>query len=174
MARIHRTAATTVVLRLATPVVLPATLRTSPGRRWGGHAPQDPTLVAGPGLPAATPPATGAEHDCGPPQMTGTGERSVPSAGGPYHSRPRLFLSAPCGAACPAPDTAGYQSSEQAWWPAPDALSPSGTSVLRRQRDSQPFPALLAAPRQDLTAPPRGHPGPESMLVDPPAIARSV
>ena len=173
-ARIQRTVTGTGLSRLATPVVLPATLRRSPGRSWRGLAPPDPRQAAGPAPHAAKLPATCAAHDCGPLRMIGTGERSVPSAGGPYHSRPKSFRDAPSGGAYPARGTGGCQSSGRAVGLAPGALCPSGTSVLVRHGDGQPFPAFLAAARQHLAAPAGRHPGPKTMLVDSPPVPRPV
>jgi len=168
------TAATTALPRRATPVVLPATLQRWPRKRWAGRALPSPTQAACPAPHAARLRAACAEHDCGPLRMTGIGERSVPSAGGPYHSRPRSLPDAPSGDVAPRSNTGGYQSSARAVQPAPDALSPSGASVLGWKRHCQPFPTLFPPPGQNFATPTGRHPRPETMLVDSPAIARPV
>ena len=46
--------------------------------------------------------------------------------------------------------------------------------MLRRQRDGEPLPSLLAAPREHRASPPRRHPGAETVLVYAALVTRPI
>jgi hypothetical protein len=118
--------------------------------------------------------STDAANDCGPPLRSGTSERSVPFAGGPYDCPSRSGPDARDGGACHERGSGEYRTRARAERFAGSAPMASGASVLRWQRDSETLAALLAPAREDGSAPPGGHPGAKSMLGDAALVPRAI
>jgi hypothetical protein len=115
-----------------------------------------------------------AADDCGPPPRSGTSERSVPFAGGPFGCPSRSGPDARDGGACHERGSGECRTRAQAERLAGSAPMASGASVLRRQRDSETLAALLTPTREDGSPPPGGHPGAKSMLGDAAFVPRPI
>jgi hypothetical protein len=132
-----------------------------------GRESRDPRPAAAAGCPDARSRAAADANDCGPLRTTDTSGRSVPSAGGPLSCPSRSCPRARNDGAGPGLGSDEGRTLARAGEPAASAPMASGAPVLRRERHSQPLPALLPPPRQYRAPPATGHPGAKSMLVDP-------
>ena len=135
-----------------------------------GYHPQ----VGAPGCPGARLPAAGGANDYGPPRMPGTSELSVPSVGGPIDCPSRSCPGARDGGGAHGRGSGEYPTRGRADELAAGASMPSGASVLRRQRNGEPLPALLPSAGQHRPTPAGGHPRAKPMLVDAAFVPRTI
>ncbi len=153
--------------------------RTSVRRRWRHRpraepAPAGPTREAGVGGRAGAVRGSGAEADCGPLRFPGASERSSRGEGAQRCSVPTTRPSGLSVSGAPPGAHGESERSERADGPSGAALMASGPSVLVRNPDGQNPATLLATTAQHGPAPPVGHPGPESLLVDSAPVARTI